>query len=606
MFTLLKELFQLLTPGQRRRFLVLQVLVVIMAIFELLGIASIGPFMGLVTNPKRLQDPGWLNTLFVLSGSPTPEQFLFIVGVGVLVLLTMASVISILTTWRLSTFGFVIGTEIADRLYDYYLNQDWLFHANASSAQLTKQVATESMRLTTAVITPLMNMNARLVLALFISLAIFIYDPVIALAGLLLFFFGYLLVYKVVRRRLIRNGKRISAMSAERFRLMNEGFGGIKDLLLLQRNPYFIKQFHDSGKVLARAQGMNAAFQLTPRYFMELIAFGAMVSLVLVLLKLHDGALDQVVPVLAIYALAGFKLLPALQQTYASLSQIKGNLASFEAIRPDLIASQAMLERKQRARQHATTTSKTKPLPLTDAIRLDEVTFTYPNKRSPALKGLNLVIPANSVVGLVGESGSGKSTAVDLLLALVEPDSGQLQVDDTVITPENRAAWQSNIGFVAQSIFLSEGSIAQNIAFGLAPEHIQSENLHHAIRLAGLQELIDSLPDGVDTPVGERGVQLSGGQRQRIGIARALYHEAQVLVFDEATSALDGITEKFIMDAIHGLGGQKTIILIAHRLKTVEQCDVIYMLDDGQVADQGSYDHLLQTNARFREMARYA
>src|SRR5699024_9114337 len=174
-------------------------------------------------------------------------------------------------------------------------------HANASSAQLTKQVATESMRLTTAVITPLMNMNARLVLAVFISLAIFIYDPLIAMSGLLLFFFGYLLVYKVVRRRLIRNGKWISAMSAERFRLMNEGFGGIKDLLLLQRSPYFIQQFHDSGKILARAQGMNAAFQLTPRYFMELIAFGAMVSLVLVLLKLHDGALDQVVPVLAIY-----------------------------------------------------------------------------------------------------------------------------------------------------------------------------------------------------------------------------------------------------------------------------------------------------------------
>lgn len=605
MLSLLKDLFRLLTPGQRRRFFMLQILVVFMAIFELLGIASIGPFMGLVTNPDRLQDPGWLNTLFIMSGSASPEQFLFFVGLGVLTLLTLASIISILTTWRLSTFGFVIGTEIADRLYTYYLNQNWLFHANASSAQLTKQVATESLRLTTAVITPLMTMNARLVLAAFISLAIFIYDPIIALSGLLLFFFGYLLVYKVVRRRLIRNGKRISAVSAERFRLMNEGFGGIKDLLLLQRSAHFIRQFHDSGRVLARAQGMNMAFQLTPRYFMELIAFGAMVTLVLVLLRMHDGMLDQVVPVLAVYALAGFKLLPALQQTYASLSQIKGNLASFEAIRPDLEASWNMPD-TQLQYDHHDMPHAPEPLPLEHAIRLDNATFTYPNKQTPALDGLTLSIPANSVVGLVGESGSGKSTAIDLLLALVDPDSGHLLIDDTIISPENRRRWQANIGFVAQSIFLSEGSIAENIAFGLPPERIDTDQLHKAVQLAGLKQLVDTLPDGVETRVGERGVQLSGGQRQRIGIARALYHEAQVLVFDEATSALDGITEKFIMDAIHDLGGEKTIILIAHRLKTVEQCDIIYLLSEGRVIDQGRYQDLLQNNAQFRKMARYA
>src|SRR5699024_10684835 len=306
--------------------------------------------------------------------------------------------------------------------------------------------------------------------------------------------------------------------------------------------------------------------------------------------------LDQVVPVLAIYPLHGFKLLPALQQTNPTLSQLKGNLASFEAIKPDLIASQNMQDRPQTDRQ-----PPAEPLDLNHAIRLNNVTFTYPNKKKPTLEALDLTIPANSVVGLVGESGSGKSTAIDLLLALVEPDSGHLQIDDTIITPENRAAWQSCIGFVAQSIFLSEGSIAQNIAFGLKPEHIDPEKLDHAVRLSGLKELVDSLPEGVETRVGERGVQLSGGQRQRIGIARALYHQAQVLVFDEATSALDGITEKFIMDAIHGLGGEKTIILIAHRLKTVEQCDIIYMLSKGKVVDQGSYQQLLENNAQFRE-----
>jgi HlyD family secretion protein len=217
-----------------------------------------------------------------------------------------------------------------------------------------------------------------------------------------------------------------------------------------------------------------------------------------------------------------------------------------------------------------------------------------------------MTIPANSVIGLVGASGSGKSTAIDLLLGLLTPQKGELCIDGTSITESNKRAWQNTIGFVPQSIFLSEGTIAENVAFGLPVKVIDLEQVKKAIQLAHLTELVEQLPNGLDTKVGERGVQLSGGQRQRIGIARALYNEADVLVFDEATSALDGITEKIIMEAIHDFSGQKTIIMIAHRLKTVQKCDTIYLMEQGQITAQGTYDELVANNAQFKEMAAHA
>ncbi len=599
MLTVIKQLFALLTDKQLKQFYILQVLVVIMAFTELLGIASIAPFMALVGDISILETNGVFAQLYQMSGLNNPMDFLFYTGVIVLVMLTFSTVVSMFTTWRLSIFGARIGTEIADRLYTYYMQQSWQFHASGSSAQLTKQVSTEAARISSQIVQPLMTMNAKIVLALFISIGIVIYDPVIAILGLFIFSLAYFLLYSLVRQKLESNGQQLSEVSTQRFRLMNEGFGGIKDVLLLNRSHDFITRFHDSGKVFARAQGTNIAISQVPRYFIELIAFGAMISLVLVLIKVHSGNLGEVLPVLAVYALAAFKLLPALQQIYSSLSQIKGNTAAFEAIREDL-------EQSFESQKTSNDTAVSISVDLKKGIKLSDITFSYPGKERAAVNGVTITIPVNSVIGLVGSSGSGKSTLIDLLLGLLTPQQGSIYVDNICITADNKRAWQDLLGFVPQSIFLSEGSVAENIAFGIPAKDISLEQVNKALNLANLTELVEQLPEGINTKVGERGVQLSGGQRQRIGIARALYHEAEVLVFDEATSALDGITEKTVMDAIHEFSGQKTIIMIAHRLKTVEKCDLIYFMEQGKIIDCGTYQELVARNVKFKEMAQYA
>lgn len=599
MLSVIKELFSLLSDKQRKHFYILQFLVIVMAFTELLGIASIAPFMALVGDPNLLQQEGIYSKLYQLSGINNPVDFLFVAGCLVLLMLTVSTIVSMLTTWRLAVYGASVGTELADRLYTYYMQQSWLFHASGSSAQLTKQVSTEATRISNGIIQPLMNLNAKLVLAIFISISIFIYNPIIALAGISAFILAYMVMYKLVRKSLIFNGRRLSAVSTHRFRLMNEGFGGIKDVLLLDRKYDFIDRFTEQGGLQARAQGTNNAISLVPRFFVELLAFGAMISLVLVLIKSYDGNLGQVLPVLAIYALACFKLLPALQQIYSSITQIKGNSAAFEAVKQDLQQS----ETAQNELNKKTTVPK---LQLEQQIRLDGISFAYPNKEKYALNNVSISIPKNHVIGIVGSSGSGKSTLIDIILGLLPPQSGAIYIDDTLVTKNNIRGWQNSLGFVPQSIFLSEGSIAENIAFGIPADEIDYDQVIKAISLAHLTELVEELPEGINTKVGERGVQLSGGQRQRIGIARALYNEADILIFDEATSALDGITEKIIMDAIHDFTGQKTIIMIAHRLKTVQKCDTIYLMEKGKVIDQGTYQELVDKNPKFREMAKHS
>lgn len=598
----LKELYALLTKEQRRKLFRLQILVVLMSFAEVAGVAAIGPFMALVGDIGQLQGDGTIARLYQFSGLNEPREFLFWLGGGVLIVLVLSALISMFTIWRLSMYGARVGGELSSRLFNHYMHQPWLFHASGSSSQLTNQIAQECQRVTNAIINPLMQMNAKLMMALLMAAAIFIYNPLVALVGLGIFAVAYLFLYRVVRRRLVRNGRTITQAQRARFKLMGEGFGGIKDALLLGRQQIFTERFARASAEFAHAQGNNAVMGQVPRYAMELVAFGSVIFLILYLLAAHQGDLGSILPVLSVYALAGFKMLPAFQQVYTSVSQIRGNLAAFEALRDDLRAS-ALTKESCEDGQLEVSQERWK---AQKSIRLDNIYFTYPRKQDPALKALNIEIGVNKVVGLVGASGSGKSTAIDLLLGLIEPQQGQLLIDGQPVTAESRRAWQNSLGFVPQSIFLADSSIRENIGFGLPPEIIDEHRVKRAANMAHLDELLAELPEGLDTRVGERGVQLSGGQRQRIGIARALYHDADVLILDEATSALDGITEKLIMDAIHDFSGKKTIIMIAHRLATVKQCDIIYLLKDGSIDAKGTYGELVKNNSMFFRMTEHS
>lgn len=596
MYKLIKELISLLTPKQRKNFFILQILVVVMSFTEILGVAAIGPFMALVGDSSIIESNNILAKAYLFFEFANKGDFIFFTGCIVLLLLSLSTIVSTFTTWKLTMFGTKVGINLADRLYIYYLNQSWLFHTSNSSAELTKQITTETNRVISGIIKPILQINAKIVFSLFMLLGMFIYDSFIAISGFLIFLASYYVIYKLVKTRLHKFGITMSTESSVRFKLINEGYGGIKDILLLNRQKKFENQFVDSGDKLAYSTGMNMALSNIPRYLMELVAFGSIIALILYLLKLHDGNVGYMLSILSVYALAGFKLLPAFQSIYSSLSTIKGNIAAFDSIKEDLlnVLKNDVLTLDSQVN---------KKIQLQKTILFDNISFKYPNKKEYILRDFSCLINANTTIGLVGSSGSGKSTLGDILMGLLQPSSGNIKIDDIILEDKNIQRWQKNIGYVAQSIFLSEGTISENIGFGISKDEIVMSKVTQALKLSHLTDFVESLPDGINTKVGERGVQLSGGQRQRIGIARALYNDANILIFDEATSALDGITEKIIMDAIHDFSGKKTIIMIAHRLTTVEKCDKIFFIDKGKLIDEGSYKELFDKSSLFRKMA---
>jgi HlyD family secretion protein len=497
-------------------------------------------------------------------------------------------------------YGARVGADLSNRLYRYYMNQNWLFHTSNNSSTLINKIATESQRITYSIINHIVLVNSKIIMAFLMTLAICIYNFWMAVSAALIFSISYLLIYKIAEQRLIRNGATISKMQALRFRLMNEGFGGIKDTLLLGRAGLFNDRFGDASNEFARVSGNSNVLSLGPRYIMELAAFSLVIILVAYLFFSFQGDISSILPLLSVFALAGFKLLPGFQQIYYSFSTIRGNVAALENLREDLEASTGDIQH----RNNTAIVKKRQKLLINHLAQLKDIHFSYPKTSKPTLNGINISIPSGKVVGLVGPSGSGKSTIVDVILGLITPSEGEILLDGKNLTNQNKRSWQNNLGFVAQRIFLADSTIRENIAFGLAEDQIDDSRVASAASMAQLDEMLDNLPNRLETIVGERGIQLSGGQCQRIGIARALYHDAEVLIMDEATSSLDGISEKKIMQAIHDLSGQKTIILIAHRLNTVKSCDTIYILDNGKVVDEGSYQDLVNRNDIFKEMSK--
>ncbi|WP_415883465.1 ABC transporter ATP-binding protein [Neptuniibacter sp. QD34_54] len=588
---LIAQLYRLLNSDEKRKIMVIQIMVLITSLSEIIAIGSIAPFMAVIGDMEVLNDGGMISKLYNWSGLSNPEDFVFFLGVCSVLLLLFGSLVSVFNSWLTILYGQKIGAGISNRLYSTYLYKSWVEHSITSSSDLTKKIAQESGRLTNGIILPLLQMNSKIVLVFFVSVALLIYNPVVTFFGLCIFVGAYLVIYALFKSRLHKAGNQLTEVNTSRFKLMSEGFGGIKDITLFGRQKYYIKRFCCENEKVVLAQTTVQTLALIPKYIVELFAYGSVILLVLYLLKEHSGNLGDILPVLAVFGLTGFKVLPALQAVYNSAAKVKGNYAAFESIKADLKDSQKL-----------ESDSSGDSIHLQKLIDINNVFFRYPLKSEYALSDVSLKIPANTTVAFVGASGSGKSTIIDLIMGLIEPSSGYIKVDENKLSSKNTVSWQNNIGLVPQTIFLSDSSILENIGFGLPIEEIDIQKASKAAKLACLDDFLKELPEGIYSTVGERGVQLSGGQRQRIGIARALYNNAQMLVFDEATSALDSVTEKSIMQSIDALAGQKTLVLVAHRLSTIKKCDVIYFMEGGKVVDSGTYSQLVSKNKKFKKL----
>ena len=597
-FIVFKKLLSILSNKQLFQLARLQLLVALMAFTEVAGIASFGPFLQLAGNPSAVLDSEsafyYFYGLYSFDG---PKQFTIFFGVMVLLLLSTATLFSTLTIRFLLHYAQQLGASLSSNLYEYYMNQSWLFHANNNSSSLMNKVNTECTRVTLGIVYPFMMLNARLVLALAIIILLAITDPIVTIIGIMSFSSIYFLIFYIVRSRLQKKGELITKLQTARFKLMNEGFGSIRDTILLGKSQIFSSEYNKASVLHGRANGSIATMNEVPKYWVELIAFSTMIGLVLFLLFQNQGNLLQILPKLGVFAMASYKLLPAFQQVYANATYIKSSSPALDNIYEDVSRWVELSNKNFYSKEN-----DDRKISFSKSLVLSNLSFKYPNKDKCAIENINLSILPNQLIGFVGESGSGKSTLADLIIGLISQNSGEIIIDGINLTSENLRAWQNGIGYVPQSIFLADASVAENIAFGVRLEDIDSNQIQRVIKLSNLENTINRLQNGVDTIIGEQGVQLSGGQRQRIAIARALYQDPNILVFDEATSALDGLTEKSIMQSIKTLSKTKTIILIAHRLNTVKDCNRIFLFNDGKLIDSGNYKELKDNNAEFNKM----
>ncbi len=590
--------YHLLSSTHRQALWGLGALMLLSAIFEMAGIASIMPFMSMVADPEIVTHNHWLAIAFHRFGFRSPRSFMIFLGCTVLGVLFLSNLVAALTVWSILRFSFTAGRDLAQKMFAIYLNHPYVFFLNRNSSELVQNTLFEMGRTVNNVLIPLLTILARSTIAFSILILLFSVNPTLALVSGTILGGAYGLVYLGVRKTLARSGQDISLANARRTQVAYETFGGIKDIKILGREKNFFDLFRKPVERYALLQSHTQMISLLPRYALETMAFGGIIGIVLYLLSTGKN-LAATLPLISLYALAGYRLMPALQQIFANWSIVRFNISAVDRIARDIDTLPGASKN-----QPTVPPPSVRKLPLTRAIELDGVTFHYPGREEPVLDHVSLVIPANTSIGLVGSTGSGKTTTLDILLGLLEPSGGCLRVDGQIVDRKNVRQWQAAIGYVPQQIMLLDDTVLKNIAFGIPEGEIDREKVVEAAKLAHLHEFVTSdLPQGYDTPIGERGVRLSGGQRQRIGIARALYHEPSVLVLDEATSALDNITENVIMEALNTLSRNKTVIMVAHRLTTVRECDTIVVLDRGRVADSGTYSSLLERNDFFRMLA---
>lgn len=593
---LYRKILTILTPKERRRGFLLIVMILIMALMNTIGVASIIPFMSVLGQPEIVHTNKWLNKAYTTFGFSDPKDFLFFLGILVFAALVSSVMFKALTQYALQRFTQMRNYSLSCKLFKGYLNRPYIWFLNRHSSDLVLNMLSEVNQVINGVLIPIIQLFAHSTVALFLIILLMLVDPILVIIVALVLGGTYALIYLVIRKYLSRIGKDRVLANKQRFRVVQEALGGIKELKIFHRELSFFNRFTGPARRFSNHQANSNIASVMPRFLLEIVAFGGILLISLYLLK-ANGSFNHALPILSVYAFAGYRLLPSLQQIYSQATRLKFGLPALKSVYKDILE---LSENEQSLKK-----DDYNPLILKHSIKLKNICFTYPGAKTAAINNLDMTIPAKSTIGLVGSTGSGKTSVADVILGLLWPQDGQLLVDGNLVTPANRLVWQRSLGYVPQHIYLSDDTVKANIAFGIPEDRIDMGAVIRAAKIADLHDfVISDLQKEYETSVGERGVRLSGGQIQRIGIARALYHEPDVLILDEATSALDNQTEKLVMEAIHSTDKTKTIILIAHRLNTVKDCDVIFIIENGELVGKGTYNELLENNEFFKTLTR--
>jgi len=586
--TVFKSVWKLMEQRYRWRLLLLVIGILLTSSLNIGGIAAIMPFIELLTTPSSEIENAIVSQVFRYLGLVQTERTIVWMGAIVLTLFVVGNGMLAFITWKSIMFSRMIAYNLSQRLFRSYIRQEYAFYLNENTSDLMKNLFGELNSIVRGVLKPLMELLVEGILVTTLVAFLVLIDPSVAIIAAVLLGGGYLVIFLGVRTILNRASKVKVRRNAERFRTAMDAFNAIKELKLLGLEERYAELYDRATYRSEQARAKIQGIAKLPRYVLETVAFGGVLGLALFLfVRGEDTA--SVLPLMGAYVVAGYKLLPSMQRIFAALAHIRGSHASVELIVHEL----------ERPVPSYPADERVEPIAFSERIVLDSLTFAYENTSRPALRSISLEIPKNKTIGIAGPTGCGKTTLVDTILGLHTYQSGTLSVDGLKIDAHNVRQWRKNFGYVPQTIYLSDTTVTRNIAFGIDDDQIDHDRVRFVAELANLHSFVTSLELGYNTELGERGVRLSGGQRQRIGIARALYHDPDVLVFDEATSALDTRTEQAVMEAIQTLMHKKTIIIIAHRLSTLKDADSIVVLRDGEVDAIGTYEQLSLSHPHF-------
>lgn len=570
-----------LSRRRKRQLMVLLVLMVLTSFAEVLSLGAVLPFLGVLTQPETVFAHPAIQPVLAWLKITNPQALLLPVTVSFIAAALLAGGMRLLLLYVQTRLSFAVGADFSDQIYRRTLYQPYAVHVSRNSSEVISGVTTKVMMVISYFLTPILTLLSSTVILLAILLALLVVDPLMSLAAFVGFGAIYGIVILVTRKRLAQYSQLVSKESIQVVKVLQEGLGGIRDVLLDGAQEAYCQQYRQADLPLRRAQANSAIIGGSPRFAAEAMGMAFIAILAYAMSQQEDG-LNRTIMLLGALALGAQRLLPVLQQGYLAVVQLRSS-------RDSLQDALDLLDQPIDESIHASG----QELPFKHGIELRDLGFRYASGSPQILQGLNLRIPKGGRVGFIGTTGSGKSTLLDILMGLLTPTEGAILIDDAPLSPSTQRSWQRRIAHVPQSIYLSDASIAENIAFGVPINEIDHARVQYAAASAQIDRTIQALPEGYLTQVGERGVRLSGGQRQRIGIARALYRQAEVLILDEATSALDTETERAVMDGIDGLGGGLTVLIIAHRLSTLQRCDQVVDLHSGQIRAMGTYQQII-------------